>query len=187
MKKLILALFLPLIAFSITGLQKGDKAPNIKLKTISAKTFNLHEQDKKTILVFFRGSWCPYCMAQLKELNKELLPKLDQSKTQLVAISVDRPKVARKMKRKFDLDFTVLSDPKASSLKDYKIVNQLNKELVKKYKNSYKIDVEGDSGETHHMIAHPAVFIVENKKIVFSDVHTDYKERTKIKEILEAL
>ena len=59
--------------------------------------------------------------------------------------------------------------------------------MVAKYKSSYKIDVEGDSGEKHHIIAHPAVFIIENGKIIYVDVHTNYKERTKNSEILKII
>jgi len=58
---------------------------------------------------------------------------------------------------------------------------------VTKYKSSYKIDVEGYSGENHHMVAHPAVFIIKDGKVSFADAHLDYKKRTENSKILEAL
>lgn len=174
-------------AFSMTGLYKGDKAPNFELRDTEGRQFIMKDQVKKTVLVFFRGSWCPYCIKQLQSINEEVIDKLDNDSTQLVAISVDKPIVAKKMKKKFNLKFTVLSDSKAQSLKAFKIVNKISDDLVSKYKSSYKIDVEADSGETHHMIAHPAVFIIEKGKVTFSDVQTDYKKRTKNSEILKAL
>ena len=91
------------------------------------------------------------------------------------------------MKDEYKFSFTVLSDPKAKSLQAFNIVNKLDDKLVKKYKASYKIDVEADSGETHHMVAHPAVFIIKNGKIAFADVQTDYKVRTDNQDILKAL
>jgi peroxiredoxin len=174
-------------AFAITGLEKGDNVPNITLKDTAGNSFNLAKQDKTTVVVFYRGSWCPYCVKQLKSINSEVIGKLDSKSMQLVAVSVDRPKVAMKMKRNFKLNYPVLSDRTASSLKAFKIVNKVDGNLVKTYKNSYKIDIEADSGETHHMIAHPGVFIIKDSKIIYADVHTNYKERTKNTEILNAL
>jgi len=91
------------------------------------------------------------------------------------------------MKRNNNFSFTVLTDPKAKSLKAFNIINKLSDDLVAKYKSSYKIDVEGDSGESHHMVAHPAVFIIKDGKVSFADVHLDYKKRTENSMILEAL
>lgn len=171
---------------SVEGLKAGDASPIENLKGTDGKTLNLTEKDKNYILVFYRGSWCPYCMTQLKSIQEEIIPKLDET-SKLLAISVDKPKVAKKMKRNFSFTFHVVSDPKADILKKFNIANKLEDKLIEKYKNSYQIDVEGDSGQTHHIVAHPAVFIVRNRKIVFADVHTNYKERTENKSILSAI
>lgn len=37
------------------------------------------------------------------------------------------------------------------------------------------------------MVAHPAVYVVKDGKITYADIHTNYKERTKNEEILNAL
>lgn len=182
-----LMLTLPLVGLTMDGIQVGDTAPNFELSDTNGNKFTLDKQTKITVLVFYRGSWCPYCVSQLKTIETDVINVIDKSKVQLVAISTDKPSVATAMVRKLGFTFPVLSDPKANTMKDYKIANQLSAELVEKYKNSYKIDVEGDSGETHHIVAHPAVFIIKNKKIVFSDVHIDYKKRTDNQKILAAL
>ena len=187
MRLLLIILFFSFTSVAADWPQVGAFAPEIKLKDTDGKMFVLGEQKNKTVLVFYRGSWCPYCIRQLKSIKEDLVKKAKQKNVKLVAISVDKLLVAKKMKKKFGFDFTIISDPKAESLKAYKIVNKLSDELVRKYKNSYQIDVENDSGQIHHMVAHPAVFIVENKKVIFSDVHTDYKQRTDNKEILKAL
>ncbi len=188
MKTCFILFFLSFSGFSSSGghspgLKVGDRVSNFSVKTSTGKDFTLNDIDSKTVIVFYRGSWCPYCVKQLKDLESKLLPKLEDVK--LIGVSVDRLAVAQKMKSKLKLNFTVLSDPKAATLKSFKIVNKLDDELVEKYKNSYKIDVEGDSGETHHLVAHPAVFIVsKDKKVLFSDVHVNYKQRTSIDKIL---
>ncbi len=185
MLKYIFILF-SINVFSVSGLEVGAKAPEIKLETITGKNITLGKAQKVTVLVFYRGAWCPYCVKQLNEIEKDLMPKIKD--VEVVAISVDRKKIASKMKAKFKYSFNIVSNSTANILKDFKIANKLDELLVKKYKNSYKIDIEGDSGETHHLVAHPAVFIISKDGTVsYADIHVDYKQRTKIKDILKAL
>jgi peroxiredoxin len=185
-KLLLLLLILPQVTFGMVGLKVGALAPDLAIGDTDGKSFNFSKQSKTTIAVFYRGAWCPYCMTQLKSIQDDLAGSIG-TKVQIVAISVDQLRIAKKMKRNFKLSFTVLSDPKAKSLSAFKIINKLSDELVKKYKTSYKIDVEADSGETHHMVAHPAVFIIENGKIIFADINLDYKKRTPNSKILDVL
>lgn len=181
---LITALLIPQLCFSLTGLKVGDKAPDLNFRNTEGKSFELSKIKGKSVFIFYRGSWCPYCVKQLKAVQSDVMGKIDK-RAQLFAISVDRRSVAKKMKDRNKFKFHVVSDPKAKTLMAFNIVNKLEKKLVEKYKASYGIDVEGDSGETHHMVAHPAVFILENGKVIFADVHTNYKERTRNSEILK--
>lgn len=183
----LFVLAIPVNSPALTGLKPGSKAPELVVKNVEGEKLNLAAKNETLVLAFYRGSWCPYCMRQLKSLQKEVYPKLSKLGARLVAISVDRPMVAKKMKERFELDFYVVSDPEAKTLKHFKIANKLSDDLVKKYKSAYQIDVEADSGQTHHIVAHPGVFIVKDGEIVFADVHTDYKERTENPIILKTL
>ncbi|MND03159.1 hypothetical protein D3C83_228470 [compost metagenome] len=61
-------------------------------------------------------------------------------------------------------------------------------ELVAKYQGSYGIDLEGDSGETHHLLPHPSVFIIDAAGIIrFAHVNPDYKVRMTPAEIMAAI
>lgn len=186
MKVLLISLFSILTFAQELGLGVGMKSPNIEIKNIEGKEIILDDMDKKTVLVFYRGSWCPYCMKQLQSIQKEIMPKLDKN-SKVVAISVDQKIIAKKMQKKYQYTFDIVSDPKAELLLAFNIVNKLDDKLVKKYKQSYKIDIEGDSGQTHHMVAHPAVFVIKNAKITYQDIHKEYKDRTKNDDILAAL
>lgn len=186
MKKL---LFFLLFVFSIrplfplTGLKVGDKIPKTELKTIDGRSFDL--LSGQHVLIFYRGSWCPYCIKQLKGIDaiySELIKNAN-----VLAISVDKDSVAQKMKKRFNFSFHIVSDSRAKLLKQFKIVNKLEQSLVEKYKSAYQIDIESDSGKNHHMIAHPGIFILNAGEIVFADVHTDYKVRTEARLLLNAV
>lgn len=184
MRFLILTMFISFNLFAQEGLKVGQDSPVKELTSISQESIDLSKG--QSILVFYRGSWCPYCVNQLKLIQAEVISKLPKA-TKLIGISVDKPVIAKKMKRNHKITFPIVSNPSADLLKKFKITNKVSDELVAKYKNSYKIDIESDSGQTHHIIAHPAVYIIKDGKITFADIHIDYKQRTPNDEILKAI
>lgn len=47
----------------------GQPLPDIEFHTLDGQSVTPHDfAGAKTLLVFFRGNWCPLCMAQLKEI-----------------------------------------------------------------------------------------------------------------------
>ena len=47
---------------------------------------------KPTVVLFYRGGWCPYCNAQLSDLHL-VEPKLRRSGFEIVFLSSDRPEL----------------------------------------------------------------------------------------------
>src|SRR6201982_677992 len=70
----------------------GTGAPDAHLRDLDGKEVTLHAiiAGKSTVLIFYRGSWCPYCNAHLSDLItvEEQLRSLGY---QIIAISPDRP------------------------------------------------------------------------------------------------
>jgi peroxiredoxin len=60
-------------------------------------------------LVWFRGTWCPYCRKQLRELSEALPPYRDG--VTLVAVSSDTVQEHRTMEEELRIQVTMLSDP----------------------------------------------------------------------------
>jgi thiol-disulfide isomerase/thioredoxin len=64
-------------ALNVTPLLIGQSAPNSKLKTVDGDPVSLKAltMQKPTVLIFYRGGWCPYCnrqLAGLKDLEGDL-------------------------------------------------------------------------------------------------------------------
>jgi len=64
-----------------------------------------------TVIVFYRGGWCPYCNLALRTYQQELLPQLGAFGARLVAISPQSPDESLSTLERAALGFTVLSDP----------------------------------------------------------------------------
>lgn len=65
-------------------------------------------QGRPTLVVWFRGAWCPYCRKQLRNLQAAIHPYRDL--VNVVAITGDPPELTAPMKKELGLDFPILSD-----------------------------------------------------------------------------
>ena len=167
----------------------GDMVPDVSLRDRNDQPVSLRATiaEKPTVLIFYRGGWCPFCNAHLAGLGA-IQDDLQAAGCQLIAISVDRPaKLYDAPKRDMQPTFTLLSDQDAKAIDAFGLSYVVPDELVAKYKNSYGVDLEGDSGRTHHKLPHPAVYITNTKgKILFAYVNPDYKVRLEPAKILAA-
>ena len=64
--------------------------------------------DRPLLLVWFRGSWCPYCRKQLAEIASEAR-RYDG--VRVLAVAPDPPEPLFKMRRELSLPFSLVSDP----------------------------------------------------------------------------
>jgi len=98
---------------------------------------------------------------------------------QIVAISPDRPEKLRETIDTKELNYTLLSDSKMEAAIEFGIAWKLGKEILSKYED-FGIDVEDASGESHHMLPVPAVFIVGKEgSILFQYLDPNHQKRIK--------
>ena len=170
-------------------IQVGDTLPAATLRTVEDQKVGLRElvAEKPTVLIFYRGGWCPYCVRHLGALG-EISPKIIESGFQILAVSPDQPSKLRAKPAMAELSYTLLSDSSAEAIRALGIAFRVPDELVAKYKADYGIDLEADSGQTHHLLPHPAVFVVNRAGVVrFAHVNPDYRVRLDPEHILSAL
>ena len=165
-------------AAEVRPLLLGSAMPDVALQAVDGKPVSLKRQvdGKPAILVFYRGGWCPYCNLQLSELR--LITKdAEALGYQMIAISPDRPEELARTLTKDKLDYTLLSDAKADALRAFGIGFRVDDATIREYLG-YGIDLEKASGQSHHALPVPSVFIVDANGILqFSYTHPDYKVR----------
>lgn len=90
-------------------LKPGDKAPNFTLRDLQGREFTLYEHfgNQKTILIFYRGEWCPICNVYLTSFQQRVA-ELKENNTQIIAISTDTLADAASLQQRLGLSFTVL-------------------------------------------------------------------------------
>ena len=102
---------IPLGAENVAPLKAGDLAPAAVVKTVDGTDFDLAQAftAKPTILMFYRGGWCPYCNRQLAGMQ-EYEQKFLSLGYQVLAVCTDKPENLRATMDKDRLTYTVLSD-----------------------------------------------------------------------------
>ncbi len=163
-------------------------APSATIRNINSeqKEFNEIIDGKPTVLIFYRGGWCPFCNIQLGQLAS-IEDKLEALGFQIIAVSPDHPEKLKESLNKNQIKYTLYSDSKMELAKKYQVAFQVDMETVKMYKEKYNIDLESDSGEKHHLLPVPAAFIINSKGIIkYRYYNADYKVRVNPEELLEA-
>jgi len=174
-------------ANEICPLKISQEVPAAELQTMDNNTVNIKDivNNQKAILIFYRGGWCPYCNLHLSELQKIEDQLLDLG-YKIIAISMDKPENLSATFDKYNMKYELYSDHAANVSKAFGIAFTVEEEYIKKLKG-FNMDIEASSGETHHILPVPSVFLVDNKGIVrFEYVNPDYKERISGKLLLEA-
>jgi peroxiredoxin len=159
-------------ATDIAPLLIGEKIPNSTLKSSDNKAVSLSElvSKKKTVLVFYRGGWCPYCnlhLAALAEAEKHIL----DLGYQIVAVSPDTPENLKITAEKDKVKYTLLSDSNGALIKEFGIAF----EAPENYKSVINVH---SNGMNTNFLPVPSVFVVNtNGDILFEYVSPDFKQR----------
>ena len=172
-----------------TALKVGDTIPDVSLRTEENQSVRLRElvSEKPTVLIFYRGGWCPFCNRHLQSLAG-IEDDLNKAGAQLLAVSMDTPAKLKATPDREKLHYRLFSDSDAVAATAFGIAFKVDDTLVKKYKDAYKIDLEAASGNDHHILPYPAVFIVNTNGVIrFAHVNPDYKVRLAPAKILEAV
>ena len=172
---------------AVTPLKSGDKIPNALVSDLSGNPVWLQERlgGKRTVLIVFRGGWCPYCTKHLAALQ-EVHDTIVERGYQVIAISPDTPAGTVKGTGEHDLGYELLSDPAFEASLALGLAFRLSPDLIPLYKE-YKIPLRSAPGYGHPVLPVPAVYVVDGSgTVTFAHTDADYKERLDPKAILEA-
>ena len=94
---------------------------------------------------------------------------------QVIAVSPYRPEKVRAVEEKSSYDYRLLSDTELAAALALGVAFTVDARTVERYKG-YGIDLEDASGEAHHMLPVPAVFVLDTSgRIRYVYANPDYK------------
>ncbi|HVF82038.1 MAG TPA: peroxiredoxin-like family protein [Flavisolibacter sp.] len=192
MKKVILSflsLYIVLIAVAQEkpeGLFLNSKAPDFKLKDQSGIEVSLKELRKKgqTVVMFYRGNWCPYCSKQLKAFS-DSLHLISAKGAQLVAITPEASGGIDSTIAKTGAVFPILYDEGAKMAAAYQVNYKLDDRTVSRYKMT-GVDLLKHNNQKQVVLPVPAVYIINSEgSVTYRYFDENYKKRVSVAEILK--
>ncbi len=167
----------------------GETAPDARLVTPTGEETSLAavRGSVPTVVVFYRGAWCPYCNITLRTYQQELLPALRERGVQLVAVSPQTPEAAEQSIANGELAFPVLTDPENVLAGRFGIVTEPSA-AARAAHTELGFDVADSNADDSAAIPFPSVFVIDADGVVrFADVHVDYTTRTEVADVLTAV
>jgi peroxiredoxin len=181
MTRMIAALMMALLAICNVAFAADDLGPAIGTRapdigtpfdqTGTPRSFTSLMGDKGVVLFFFRSAaWCPYCQAQLIELNTGV-KEMEKRGYRLAGLSYDSPDVLEGFTTKRDLTYTLLSDPKSAVIDRYGLR-----------------DPQYAAGSKAYGVPRPIIFIVARDGTIRAKLFEDtFKKRPPLALVLETI
>ena len=171
------------------ALRTGSLAPDFSLPALGGGIVTLSRLvlNGPVVLVFYRGSWCPYCDLQLRAYAR-MLPDLTRLNARLVAISPQRPTVeVPNAAEHRKLGFPILFDSGNVVARSYGLIYSVE-ELMRTVLSGFGLDLGAINGSEQWELPVPATFVVtDGLQIRWSHVEADYRLRAEPDDILRAL
>lgn len=170
-------------AEDIAPLLIGETLPKASFQTAKGEWIDLNTiiNTKPTVLVFYRGGWCPYCNRQLSglvDIEEEILAL----GYQIVAISPDDYSNLQTTIAKDNIKYSLLSDPNATFIQQIGIGFQ-TPTMLKGF-----IATKKHKGSTSEVMPVPTVMVVnKDGEIQFEYINPNYKQRISGKMLLAVL
>ncbi|MCA1055998.1 peroxiredoxin family protein [Rossellomorea aquimaris] len=129
--------------------QLKDTVPDFTLPSVAGEKFSLEEHlkehDSWHLIVFFRGSWCPVCQEELRELqaNQE---KFEEQDVHTLAISSDDLENLQEYANEENIKYPILSDKDLDAIKAYGVFY---------HGEDAPYDDHGEHGEPAYFLVNP--------------------------------
>lgn len=176
-------------ATEVRPLAPGFRAPTAVLRAADGTAVDLAKlyAAKTTVVVFYRGSWCPYCNRQLAALA-EIEPQLLAAGAQIVAISPDTAEGLAKMSEKNHLSYQLVSDRDMVVASAFGVAFRMPADNEKSYR-AKGVPLASIPGSAEGAwLPVPSVFVVGRDGVVrFAHSDPDFKVRLAPAAVLAAV
>lgn len=147
-------------------LKVGKQLPDLEFENTHGEIISTNDfKGNKVIYLFYRGNWCPLCMAQIKEIADQY-QELVRRGVKIALISPQPPRHTKGLAKKYDVPFIFLIDNNYTAAKRLNIFHEGGTPLG--------MEIFGYDSDT----VMPTVVICDEKgKVIFADLTDNYRVR----------
>lgn len=185
-------------AEAVAELKKKRVAANILPVGAEAPAFELLDHDgkiasssdlllnKRLVLCFIRGRWCPFCVGQMEAMNL-VQPQIEQAGAALVAISPQTVKQSFFMHDQHKLRFPLLSDSGNRVARQFGLTYRVPALQEAVYRRAF-VNLPFTNGDESWELPIPATYIVDcDGTVLYASANEDYTERPEPGDIVAKL
>ena len=157
-----------------TLLEVGKALPEFSLKDASGNVVTSQEIGAQaSLIMFYRGNWCPLCMAQIKEVAGQYR-ELESRGIKIYMVSPQSGGHTKDLAERFDVDMRFLID------EDSKVADKL--QIIAENGLPMGLQALGYDSDT----VMPTVIMTNEKgKIIFADLTDNYRVRPEPEDFLK--
>lgn len=159
-------------AEDVAPLLVGETFPNIEVTGTDEQTIGFLEVlgKKPTVLIFYRGGWCPYCSAHLQDLGEIELDIIELG-YQVIAVSPDRIDKLKDIELMDDINYRLYSDASGELMQATGIAFKAPERYGERL-------LDWSGGKNDGFLPVPSVFIVNQEGLIeFEYINPNYKQR----------
>ncbi|MGH7143965.1 MAG: peroxiredoxin-like family protein [Planctomycetota bacterium] len=174
-------------ADQIHPLLTGATLPAITVLDPEKKAVDLNAvvRAKPTVLIVFRGGWCPYCNRHLQAMQ-DAEPALLALGYQVIAITADTPDRLPADAAKDGVKYALYSDPGLAAARALGLAFRLDPATVAKYRG-WNIDLVQLPGRSDGMLPVPAAYVLNQAGVIeYEYVNPDFRVRADTDVLLAA-
>ena len=174
-------------AETVSPLLPGLIVPDATLKNDAGEEVALGDmlKAKPTVLVVYRGGWCPYCSRQLANIKK-VEKQLTDKGLQIIAVAPESPEKLAESTIESP-SYTLLSDDKMEFAQALGLAFFLDDKTAQAYRNKLGVNFVTLEGESKVALPVPAVFVIDTeKRIHFQYANPNYRVRLSQEMLLAA-
>ncbi len=165
----------------------GKKAPDATVTASNGGTVKLHDAfaGKPTILIFFRGGWCPFCSRHLAALGEHEL-ELRGLGYQILAVTAEPAAKLAATAESNHVRYRLLSDQAAEAATAYGVAFRVPGDTGKAYREN-GIELTAAPDGNGFWLPVPTAFIIDREGVVrFVYSNPDPSVRITPEELLKA-
>ncbi|NNF36149.1 MAG: AhpC/TSA family protein [Saprospiraceae bacterium] len=173
---------IPEKAEDISPLLISETIPSVEVMDLEGRVINTNDllTSKKSVLILYRGGWCPYCNTHLSEVGL-VENEIKALGYQVVAMSPDAPAKLKETEQKGEFQYNLYSDAKGDFIKAMGIAFQAPERYGDLLSRS---SAEMNPG----LLPVPSLFVIDEEgAITFEYISPNYKGRIGADLLLDVL
>ena len=160
------------------ALTVGQSPPRFSLTNEKGQRISSEELlgQAPAVLIFFRGRWCPYCVAQLEAL-RDLRAAFADAAIALVVVSPETLRQIDFLREQHRLNFPLFRDEHNRAAQAFGVAYRVPAEQQELYRKSF-VNLPFINGEDSWSLPIPSAFLLDRDGVVrYASVHANFTER----------